>query len=94
MEILTVNATDLDSDLNAKIHYTILSQYPGFTIGELNGILYANTSRIPKPLMNNIQLTIGATDSGTPALSAVTAVRIHVNLNGYAKPQFLQNQYR
>lgn len=94
MEILTVNATDLDSEMNALLRYSILTPISGFSIGESTGILYANTSRISKPLLNNIQLSIAATDSGTPALSSLTTVRIHVNLNGYTKPQFLQSQYR
>lgn len=94
VEIVVVNATDFDSDKNANIRYSIATPIPGFSIGEWTGILYANTSRMAKPLKNDIQLTISATDSGIPALSSVTTVRVHVNTNGYAKPQFMQNQYR
>ncbi|XP_055711473.1 protein dachsous [Phlebotomus papatasi] len=94
LEILTVNATDADSEVNAKIRYSIVKPISGFRIGESSGILYANTSRIPKPLREDIQLTVAATDSGNVPLMTTTTVRIHVNSNSHAKPQFMQNQYR
>lgn len=94
VEILSVNATDLDSGANAEISYTLKSQIPGFTIGTMTGILYANTSKINRPIMNYIQLSVCATDAGIPPLSSVATVRIQVNSNSYTRPQFLQNQYR
>lgn len=94
MDLLTVNATDADTELNAKIRYSIVNPIPGFTISEMSGILYVNTSQIARPLTSDIQVTIMASDSGMPPLSSVSTVRIHVNSNSFAKPQFLQNQFR
>lgn len=94
MDLITVNATDADTGMNAKIRYSIPSPSPGFTIGEMSGVLYVNTSRLPRPLKSDIQVLVMASDSGTPPLSSVAAVRIHVNANGIKKPQFLQNQFR
>lgn len=94
MDLLTVNASDADTELNAKIRYSIASPISGFTIGEMSGVLYVNTSRIRRPLTSDIQVSIMASDSGTPPLSSIAAVRIHVNSNGFTKPQFLQNQFR
>lgn len=89
-----VNATDLDSDKNARIRYALVTPIAGFSVGESTGVVYVNTSRLVKPIKNDIQLSISATDSGVPPLSAVSTVRIHVNVNGYAKPQFMQNHFR
>lgn len=94
VEILAVNATDTDSDVNAVIRYALVTPSPGFSVGGTTGIVYANMSRIPKPINGDFQLTVSATDSGTPQLSSITTIRIHVNSNAHAKPQFIQDQYR
>lgn len=91
---MTVNATDLDSEKNGRIHYALVTPITGFSIGEWTGVLYANSSRLMRPLKNDIQLSISATDSGVPPLSSVTTVRVHVNTNGFVKSQFMQNQFR
>lgn len=91
---MRVNATDVDSELNSIIKYSIKNPTAGFTIGESTGIIYANTSRIQKPMRNDIQLTIMAKDSGIFQRSSTTTVRVHINTNSHIKPQFLQNQYR
>lgn len=91
---MSVNATDADSEENAKIKYSIKNPIPGFTINESTGVLYANTTRISKPLKGNIQLIVVATDSGNPPLSATTSVRFHINSNSHIKPHYLQHQYR
>lgn len=80
--------------MNANIKYSIVNSAPGFSIGEANGKLFVNTSRINRPIKGDIELTIAATDSGSPPLKSVTTVRLHVNTNHHAKPQFTQNQYR
>lgn len=94
LAILTVNATDADSEKNAMMEYSLVKPMPGFSIGETTGILYVNTSRTLKVLKNDIQLSVMVTDSGAPPMKSVTTVRIHVNSNGLLKPQFIQNQYR
>lgn len=66
----------------------------GFTIGEESGILYANLSKIQKPLKNDIQLTVIASDSGIPSLTSTATVRIHINSKSHIKPHYLQHQYR
>lgn len=91
---MTVNATDLDSELNAVIKYSIKNSIQGFTIDEDSGILYANLSKIQKPYKTDIQLIVVATDSGVPPLSSTTTVRIHINSKSHIKPHYLQHQYR
>jgi protocadherin-16/23 len=89
-----VNATDADSEANAAIKYSIKNAPAGFSIGEETGILYANMSRIQKPLKSEIQLIVVARDSGSPVLSSTTTVRIHINSKSHIKPHYLQHQYR
>lgn len=91
---MTVNATDADSDANAVIKYSIKNAPAGFSIGEDTGVLYANMSRIQKPLKSEIQLIVVARDSGTPPLSSSATVRIHINAKSHIKPHYLQHQYR
>lgn len=89
-----MNATDADSEANAAIKYSIKNALAGFSIGEETGILYANMSRIQKPLKSEIQLIVVAKDSGSPALSSTATVRIHINSKSHIKPHYLQHQYR
>lgn len=87
-----MNATDADSD--ALIRYSLKNPPHGFTIGEETGVLYANLSKIHKPLKSDIQLTVIASDSGMPPLSSTATVRIHINSKSHIKPHYLQHQYR
>lgn len=89
-----MNATDADSEQNALIRYSLKNPPMGFTIGEETGILYANLSKIQKPLKSDIQLTVIATDAGIPPLSSTATVRIHINSKSHIKPHYLQHQYR
>lgn len=89
-----MNASDADSERNSKIRYSISNAVVGFTIGETSGVLSVNTSRIERPLTKDIEVSIIASDSGTPSLSSIATVRVHVNSNGFTKPQFLQNNFR
>ena len=93
--MLTVNASDADSDDNAKVHYSLLTPVKGFTVDQTTGTLFANRSGIPASLMKqDIQLTIVAMDSGNPSLSSTVAVRIHVSDGSSSRPKFAQDEYR
>lgn len=94
VDILVLNATDLDSGANGEVTYSLKTMVSGFSIEKTTGTLYANTSRIDKPIVNYIQLSVIAKDSGIPSLSSVATVRVHSNSNSNKRPQFLQNQYR
>lgn len=94
VEVLKVNATDMDSDKNAQQRYSLLKPVPGFYIGETTGIISANASQVNKMTTNDVQFSVMATDSGIPMLKSTAAVRIKVIANNLAKPHFIQNQYR
>lgn len=89
-----LNATDLDSGDNGEVEYSLKTSVAGFRVEKSTGVLYANTSRIDKPILNYIQLSVVAKDLGMPSLTSVATVRIHSNANSHKKPQFLQSQYR
>uniref|UniRef100_A0A182J8X2 Cadherin domain-containing protein n=1 Tax=Anopheles atroparvus TaxID=41427 RepID=A0A182J8X2_ANOAO len=94
--ILTVNATDADSDPNSIIRYSIVSpSAAGFSIDESDGHLFANISLLAKRSSSGtIYVTVAATDSGRPALSSITTVRLEMESRGKTNPQFVQSQYR
>lgn len=94
VEVLKVNATDMDSDKNAQQRYSLVKPVSGFYIGETTGIISANASQINKLTTNDVQFSVMATDSGIPALKSTAAVRVKIISNNLAKPQFIQNQYR
>ncbi|XP_058056650.1 protein dachsous [Anopheles bellator] len=96
--ILTVNATDADSELNAAVRYSIASPPSaavGFTIDDTAGHLFANVSQLTSSAPSGtLYLTVSAIDSGQPALSSTTTVRVELKSKGKANPQFVQAQYR
>ncbi|XP_042325607.1 protocadherin-23 [Sceloporus undulatus] len=88
VSILTVHATDSDSEYNGKICYSILSPFDSFLIDPHNGTLF-----LVKPLLYQdensiIRLLIEASDNGNPPLTALTLVVIQIqDVNNYT-PQF------
>ncbi|XP_055296378.1 protein dachsous [Sitodiplosis mosellana] len=94
IEVMKVNATDLDSEKNAGQRYSLVKPVPGFYIGETTGIISANASQVNKLSTNDVQFSVMATDSGIPMLKSTAAVRIKVIPNNLVKPHFIQNQYR
>ncbi|XP_041779584.1 protein dachsous [Anopheles merus] len=98
--ILSVNATDADSEPNAIVRYSIVPpkgmvMASGFTIDESTGQLFANVSQLSTSgAGGTLYLTVRATDSGQPALSSTTTVRLEMKSKGKANPQYIQSQYR
>lgn len=82
--VMTVNATDKDSGVNAEIHYSLVTPVRGFSIDEFSGSIQVNRSAV---VLNNpwdpvLDLVVLATDGGSPPLTSTAAVRIHVNNAG------------
>lgn len=94
IDVLKVNATDLDSEKNAEQRYSLVKPISGFYIGETTGIITANATQVNKLSTNDVQFSVMATDSGIPMLKSTAAIRIKVIPNNLAKPHFIQNQYR
>ncbi|PKU47422.1 protocadherin-23 [Limosa lapponica baueri] len=91
--VLTVSAVDRDSNHNGMISYKILSSSEGFSIDDKNGSVFTTGPVTQLEKISIIQLLIEAVDGGSPALSAVTSVEVHVeDVNNYA-PQFTRVLY-
>ncbi|XP_014798528.1 PREDICTED: protocadherin-23 [Calidris pugnax] len=91
--VLTVSAVDRDSNHNGMISYKILSSSEGFSIDHKNGSVFTTGPVTQLEKISIIQLLIEAMDGGSPALSAVTSVEVHVeDVNNYA-PQFTRVLY-
>ncbi|XP_054259476.1 protein dachsous-like [Macrosteles quadrilineatus] len=82
--VLTVNATDKDSGVNADIRYSLLSPVRGLSIDEHSGAIQVNRSAVvpTNPGDQVVDLIVVATDTGTPPLTATAALRLHINNAG------------
>uniref|UniRef100_A0A1I8QEZ8 Cadherin domain-containing protein n=1 Tax=Stomoxys calcitrans TaxID=35570 RepID=A0A1I8QEZ8_STOCA len=100
LELLRVNATDMDSEENdnAKIIYRLEPEIKGFSVHEQTGAVYVNVSRLAGPnaegLSEDLFVTIVAQDKGTPSMKSSTILRVQVQGHNSARAQFLQSHYR
>ncbi|XP_068260197.1 protocadherin-23 [Nyctibius grandis] len=91
--VLTVSAVDRDSEHNGMISYKILSSSERFSIDHKNGSVFATGPVTQLEKISIVQFLIEATDGGSPTLSAVTSVEVHIeDVNNYA-PQFTRVLY-
>ncbi|XP_018320915.1 protein dachsous [Agrilus planipennis] len=94
IEILTINATDIDSGENARVKYTLLTPISGFSISEMDGILKVNQSNVSLSELNDYQITVIATDTGKPPLHSTASVKIKLNGGSGYEPTFQMKPYR
>ncbi|KAM9362525.1 protocadherin-23 [Symphorus nematophorus] len=92
--VLSVSATDRDSELNGKITYRLLSSpLQGFYIQPENGSVFTNKPLKAITNSNLIHLLVEAKDEGDPVLSAVTSIDVLIlDTNDHA-PLFHQDIY-
>ncbi|XP_075153661.1 dachsous cadherin-related 1 [Haematobia irritans] len=100
IELLRVNATDLDSEENdnSKVVFSIDPEVKGFTVNEQTGAVYVNVSRLAGPnaegLNEDLFVTVVAKDKGSPSMQSSTTLRVQVQGHNSARAQFLQSHYR
>ncbi|KAL8622280.1 hypothetical protein ACOMHN_043803 [Nucella lapillus] len=92
--VLTLLATDADSGANAGVTYSLAAaSLPSFAIDSNNGTIYTNQSMRSSSAESVVQVVVVARDGGTPPLSTMVAVQIHVtDINNYS-PRFLRDSY-
>ncbi|XP_067992853.1 protocadherin-23, partial [Melanerpes formicivorus] len=91
--VLTVSAVDRDSEHNGMVSYKIRSSSEGFSIDHKNGSVFTMGPVTQLGKISCIRLLIEATDGGSPTLSAITSVEVHIeDVNNYA-PQFTRVLY-
>lgn len=74
-------ADDLDEGTNADITYTLLNYTENFNISA-NGTVYVIKALDAETSLRTIQITVMATDGGTPALSSTAVLRLElIDLN-------------
>ncbi|XP_053797295.1 protocadherin-23 [Vidua chalybeata] len=91
--VLTLSAIDRDSEHNGMISYKILSSFEGFSIDHKNGSLFAMEPVMQLKNISIIHLLIEATDGGSPPLSAVTSIEVHVEDVNNCAPRFTKVLY-
>ncbi|XP_062309019.1 protocadherin-16 [Osmerus eperlanus] len=93
--VVTVTATDSDSGENGKVTYRVMSStQEGFYIDPSNGTLFINQRAEFDPEKASVSVVIEARDGGSPTLSSLTTVQVHLSdVNDHA-PVFHQSEYR
>ncbi|KAJ8383464.1 hypothetical protein AAFF_G00220600 [Aldrovandia affinis] len=92
--VLQVTALDKDKGLNAEIVYSIESgNVPNsFAIDPVLGTISVS-KELDRNSKNQFELAVKASDKGTPALSAMTTVRIDVTISDNAAPRFDEREF-
>uniref|UniRef100_A0A8C5TVR0 Cadherin domain-containing protein n=1 Tax=Malurus cyaneus samueli TaxID=2593467 RepID=A0A8C5TVR0_9PASS len=91
--LLTLSATDRDSEHNGMISYKILSSSAGFSIDHKNGSVFATEPVTQLKSISIIHLLIEATDGGSPPLNAVTSVEVLIEDVNNCAPRFTKALY-
>ncbi|XP_066533752.1 protocadherin-16 [Hoplias malabaricus] len=92
--VITVTATDQDSGENAKVTYRVVSSKDMFAINPRNGTLFINQKVEFDPEHPSFLVVIEACDGGTPSMTALTTVQVHVTDVNDNAPLFHQTEYR
>uniref|UniRef100_A0A9J8AIV3 Protocadherin-16 n=1 Tax=Cyprinus carpio carpio TaxID=630221 RepID=A0A9J8AIV3_CYPCA len=92
--VITVTATDKDSGENGRITYRVVSTKDMFYIDPSNGTLFIKQNVEFDSQRPSILVVIEASDSGTPSLTALTTVQVHVSDVNDNEPVFHQTEYR
>uniref|UniRef100_A0A3Q2QUY0 Protocadherin-16 n=1 Tax=Fundulus heteroclitus TaxID=8078 RepID=A0A3Q2QUY0_FUNHE len=93
--VITVTATDRDSGDNGKITYKVISStQEGFYINPSNGTLFINHRAEFDPERPAVDVVIEARDGGSPPLSTLTTVQVHISDVNDNAPVFHQSEYR
>ncbi|XP_038141914.1 protocadherin Fat 3a isoform X2 [Cyprinodon tularosa] len=93
--VVQVTALDKDKGKNAELHYSIEAGNTGnaFNIEPVLGIIRV-ARHLDVSSIGHYVISVRVTDSGTPALSATTIVRIAVTLSDNSGPRFPQPEYQ
>uniref|UniRef100_A0A671L952 Protocadherin-16 n=1 Tax=Sinocyclocheilus anshuiensis TaxID=1608454 RepID=A0A671L952_9TELE len=92
--VITVTATDKDSGENGRITYRVVSTKDMFYIDPSNGTLFIKQKVEFDSQRPSVLVVIEASDSGTPSLTALTTVQVHVSDVNDNEPVFHQTEYR
>ncbi|XP_065110593.1 protocadherin Fat 1a isoform X2 [Paramisgurnus dabryanus] len=92
--VLQVTALDKDKGQNAEIVYSIESGNVAnsFAIDPVLGTITL-AKELDRSNKNQFELTVKATDKGTPSLSATAAVNITVTISDNAMPKFTEKEF-
>lgn len=88
-KIMTINASDADSGINAELEYSI--DRNEFSI-DSRGNIFTNR-RLDADVNNTYVLTVTATDKGNPPLKGTAVVRVYTENTNDEAPKFSQDVY-
>ncbi|XP_076832352.1 protocadherin-16 [Brachyhypopomus gauderio] len=92
--VITVTATDQDSGENGKVTYSVVSTREMFYIDQRNGTLFIKQRAEFDSDCPSFLVVIEARDSGSPPLTALATVHVHISDVNDNAPVFHQSEYR
>lgn len=90
IEILRVNATDADSEENARVTYSLLKDSPGVRIVSETGAVLATGTMTS----TSLNLAVVAQDAGKPPRKTVAALRLRVPAPTQTRHIFAKDDHR
>ncbi|XP_076446681.1 protein dachsous-like [Babylonia areolata] len=93
--VLRVTAQDADAGSNADVTYSLLGAgaAAGFAVDPKNGTIFTTKSLQTVAPRSMVQLVVAARDGGSPSLSSVATVQIHLTRINTHTPAFLRTNY-
>ncbi|XP_073501312.1 protocadherin-23 [Phyllobates terribilis] len=92
--ILTVSATDRDSEMYGPVSYKIISPLKGFSINAATGSVHTDVPVGIKDKTTVIPILIEAKDNGIPSLTSTTILELQIHDVNNHVPSFLEKVYR
>uniref|UniRef100_A0A4W4F290 Protocadherin-16 n=1 Tax=Electrophorus electricus TaxID=8005 RepID=A0A4W4F290_ELEEL len=92
--VITVTATDQDSGENGKVTYRVVSTRDMFYIDPSNGTLFINQRVEFDSDCPSFLVVVEASDGGTPPLTSLATVQVHMSDVNDNAPLFHQMEYR
>ncbi|XP_033119936.1 protein dachsous-like [Anneissia japonica] len=92
--VTQVGATDADAGVNAQITYSIASgpQASWFHVNPVSGLI-TTSSQVDREISSVVDLTVVASDGGTPSLSSSAMVHVTIRDVNDNQPQFTPSSY-
>ncbi|KAM5193481.1 protocadherin-23 [Mantella aurantiaca] len=92
--IISVSATDRDSEIYGPVSYRIISPQNGFVINPTSGLIHIDTPVEIKEKSTVIPIFVEAKDNGIPVLTSTAIIELQVHDANNHSPIFMEESYQ
>ncbi|PIO05402.1 hypothetical protein AB205_0064260, partial [Aquarana catesbeiana] len=92
--IISVTATDRDSEMYGPVSYRIISPHKGFVINPTTGSIHTDTPVEIKDKNTVIPILVAAQDNGFPVLTSTVIIELQVHDTNNHAPIFSEDVYQ